>query len=275
MKIGTVDTWQAGTRCRVRRDPVTVNGAPVTQPWREIGLCSPASLNRQLTKNEILDSASGSLQHVGTHRTRVAEVFDIVSRDLNFNNLAALYGNVIPEAFTQANTVVTDGAGHNAWPNSILPIVKVVSGVNVRQYMLSAITNVKKGATVLVKGTDYDYTAEDLDEGIIRILNGVVIAAGDAVTVTYTPKAITGDRLIVPDFSGCDTIYCDVELVWSRCDGGEKTIREFRAELDVNQTSGQMSVEKESEITVTLTKLHDPTKTFPNGRFIQVKGSMV
>lgn len=275
MKIGTTDTWQAGTRCRVRRDPVPINGALVNQPWREIGLCNPAALGRQVTKNEILDSASGSLQRVGSHRTRVAEAFEITSRDLNFNNLAMLYGNVVPEAFAQVNTAVVDGAGHTAWPNSIMPIVKVVAGVNVRQYMLSVITNVKKAGVALVKGTDFDYTAEDLDEGVIRILHGGTIAAGDALTVTYTPKTIAGDRLIEPDFTGCDTIYCDVELIWTRCDGGEKTIREFRAELDVNQANGQMSVEKESELSVTLTKIYDPTQQYPNGRFIQIKGAMV
>jgi hypothetical protein len=269
--IGQSQTWQAGTRCRVKRDPVTISGAPVEQPWRELGLCEPVGMNNTPTENEIIDSGGGSLQLVGEHRTRQQETFEVATKDLNFNNLALFFGNAVPEAFSQANTAVVDQS-IKGWPGAQLAIVKTVSGVAVRQYMIASIQAVKKGSTVLVKGTDYDYTAADLDEGFIRILAGGAVVAGDTLLVSYTPKTISGDRLIVPDFSGCGIVECDAELVWTRCDEGEKTIREFRASLSV--TGNTMAVENPSTLTVRLKKLYDPTKSYPNGRFIYIKGAL-
>lgn len=268
----TVQTWQAGSVLRIQRDPVTISGALVNQPWRKIGLCQPVSLNAQPTENEIIDSSSGSLQLVGKHRTRNGEAYDVQSQDLNINNLALLFGNVVPQAFTQAAATLTDIA-HVAFPGAEIALV---DGSGVRQYMVKTTGLTAKttaGSTPLVLGTDFIYTQPGLDEGFITILpTSTVITAETPVQITFQTNAIAGNRLIVPDFSGCGVINCNAEIVWARCDGGERTVRSFRALLSV--TNSNVQVENPSTITVRVEKIYDPTNAYPNGKFLYFKGKL-
>lgn len=105
-------------------------------------------------------------------------------REYTKENLAlALMG--FEDNYTQTSTAVT---GESLTAGA----VKGRSYKTVKRSISSVV--VKKGATVLVLGTDYDIA--DATLGLIHIREGsVTVSDGDALTVDYTPAAIASPGL--------------------------------------------------------------------------------
>jgi hypothetical protein len=265
--------WKPGSRVVFKRDPVTVSGSPVNQPWHDIGLCNPVSLLAAApTTLEILDTSQGVVQSLGSVRTRTPEEYVINSRNMNLRNLGLIFGGALPTAFTQSATPLSDVA-HTGYPDSLMPIY---DGSGNRVYGIGVFTTLKQGTTVLVKGTDYDYDAVDLAEGRIKILAGGAVTAEDAtLKVTATPLAITGNRVIIPDFSGCSTIRGSAEIFWTDCDGADKGVKTGYYELIPEQVTMDPQIAKEAEWQLRLRRIWDPENvTLPYGRFINYKGAI-
>lgn len=105
----------------------------------------------------------------------------IQGRQMNTFNLAL---------FSEGNTSTVVQAGTAVVAESLNPVVGVIPGcvyATAKKNIGSVV--VKKGATTYVLNTDY--AIRDANDGLIEILEGGTIIAGDLVTVDYTPVAKT------------------------------------------------------------------------------------
>jgi len=100
--------------------------------------------------------------------------------------------------YTRENVALVLMGSESSYTQTSTPVVGeslAASVIKGRSYQTAkrAITGVtvKKGATSLVLGTDYDIV--DAELGLIHIREGsVTVSDADAITIDYTPTAITG-----------------------------------------------------------------------------------
>lgn len=189
-----------------------------------------------LEKRSSMEAAAPLYKSVTRSRTPQLR---LTMDEFNAENLAlVLIGDTAQTAAQPATPVVgeqlTDDAALGGYYRTakVGPITAVV---------------VKKGVTVLVLGTDYEITNAGL--GLIRLLEGgIVVVAGDTITVDYTPTAyadgfktvrggtkndIEGSILFIADPTSGPAQMVEVWKVSVRPDGALGLISEDFAQMAV------------------------------------------
>lgn len=139
----------------------------------EVGNASALSFSVSEEVKELKDFTNpGGGTYNEVRRIDAVEV-SMTLHDLNPENLSrALYGNTT----AIASATVTDEAHGDIFIGALIPTV----------FLASAITAVKKGATTLTEGVDYDVRPGGI---IPRTAAPNSLADGDDITITYTKAA--------------------------------------------------------------------------------------
>lgn len=218
--VGFQDFWVAGSRFYFQRDPIE----DVEQPWVDLGVIQSANPTFNIEKLELKDADGGTKVLVDEATNDIAEQYDIVTNNLNQDNLGLLFLANAATDYTQsaAEAVIS----HWATPGRLFSIKDTVGDY---VYHLSTIAGIYTGAvedkiiesitvsTKIIKLTG-DQTAEAglaagkaiivRKLGLVNILNSrsytvvsAVLNAGKTdVTVNEAPAsnetAITGTLTI-------------------------------------------------------------------------------
>jgi hypothetical protein len=166
-----VDRWTAGA-------------ASGPGAFRFLGSCDEFEITPSVEKKDRFDATRNTARKLATVNVTQTHMMKITAGEFDPENVAlALLGTTA--AYTQAATPIT---GESLTTSAVLGRI-----YRLAKRLPTAIT-VKKGATPLVLGTDYD--VEDSTMGLIRLLpTSSTIIAGDTLTVDYTPTAISGAGL--------------------------------------------------------------------------------
>lgn len=135
----------------------------------------------------------------------------------------------------------------------------------------SAITGqAQSGAGLLVRGTDWDIYNQA--RGIIRFLSGGSFSAAASCTVVYTPTALTGERLILPQ-SARGEIQGTGYLYIGRSANEEQTAR--WGSMSITPTSASIQNAQHSSFVFTAKIISDLTSAVaPAGSMLDFLGSL-
>jgi hypothetical protein len=259
---GYQDFWVVGAAVQFQRDPIE----DVEQPIFDWGVITTVTPTFTPTTISLKDSRSGVRVTVAEDVTDFDETYEFACANFAPDNLALTFAGVGVETFTQAATPVTDVA-HTAYLGRLLAIHDANGD---RVFGITSIESITQAATPVVLGTDYEVV--DLEQGLIRILPGSsVVADGDTVNIDYTPRAVTGKRLIHPQTA--KAIKGTMWLVLSRGNNSEQTVRECKVSLTAN--SPEFHDDNYSSLKLKASVINDPTNTTaPAGRLLNWKGSI-
>lgn len=260
--IGHQHSRILGSRCYFQRDPV--NG--VTQPIIDLGIIQGSNPTLEIGKVKLRDADGGILRTVAEEVNSIDESYEITTTNLNLDNLALLFMAEPPTAFAQAATPVTN-AVHAAQPGRLVKIRTSTAFV----YGIASIDAVTgpSGTPTYVLGTDYEVVS--LERGLIRMLATGSFAAAGNIEIDYTPRVISGTRLITPHNIAC-SVYGTAMFVWSSCNNNEQMVRE--AKVSFTATSGTFQQSDFSTASFALAVLSDLTKATPAGRLLYWLGNL-
>lgn len=260
------DFWLTGSRLIFIRD--AVNG--VEQPPIDLGVITPVSPAIAPEEATLEDSDGGLKRVVARAITKYDESYEIVCSNLNIDNLALMFSSDPAEAFTQASTPLTNVV-HYAHPGKL---VKLKNASGVLMYGITSIQAVTGpgGSPAYVENTDWEIVS--LERGLIRMLDSGETDAFDTagnIEIDFTPRAITGNRLINPQTAG-GTVEGTGILIWGRGNNAQQTVREARVSL--TPTSAAFSDTNFSNFTLKMSVLNDLTEAIPAGRLVYFLGDM-
>lgn len=250
-------------------DPVTIAGTTTPFPWVDMGGLKERSLKNDGGKVTVYDDRDGKKVPVHVVETASNPSYDLTIENVSGALLAMYYRGLPPVAWTQSSSTATD-IPHKAWPDAPVKIMDN-STIPVPQYMLASITNVKVGATVCVRGVDYDYTPEDLDRGVIYILptSTNITAANTSITITYGLAAVAGGLVIYPQSGGC-SIEGYGQIHMGGCGGQSRIVEEGRFSVTFPELG--VPIDDIANMKVTVDKLTDSGSNNPSGRVLLTKG---
>ncbi len=118
-------------------------------------------------------------------------------------------------------------------------------------------------------GVDVDWDIYSNDRGIVKVPLGSTITPGD-VTILYTPVALVGDRLILPQ-----TVQGNIQgtgfIIWGRNNNADQTVRE--ATITLTPSASNISAEDFSNFVLQGKVISDVLLSQPAGRLLQYKGT--
>jgi hypothetical protein len=241
--------WLTGSRVYFQRDPIDIagNGTLVPQPILDFGRVDPVAPAIAVNEVTLVDSDGGYNRVVARAVNSIEESYEVKCSNLSMDMLALLFAANPPTAFTQSATPVT--ATHWATPGKNVKLIN--------------------GSGSLVEGTDWEVVS--LERGIIKMTGWAGPAAN--ISITYTPRAISGSRLLNPQTGqGCQSTIGTGLIVWGRCGNREQTVREAR--MQISPGGADFGNENFSTGTIRLSVLTDVTAVVPAGRLLYWLGEL-
>lgn len=258
--------WLTGSRFFFQRDPI----GGTRQPIIDFGTIDPVSPEFEPETVSLVDSDGGIKQTVDERIIAQEETYDFTCYNINADMMALAFSADPPTDLTQAATAKTD-IKHYAHPGRLLKILDAnydAAGDPARQTLgITSIDDINTAAgglgDDLVEGTDYEVVS--LERGLIRLLPGstVFTAAGD-LFITYTPRAISGSRLITPRAGISTNIQGRGLVVWGRNNFAQQTARSARFSI-IPQTPN-LQIDDYSSLVLRARVLSDLSLTEPAGR---------
>lgn len=201
--------------------------AGVRGGYREIGNAKELRASPQIQSVDLAnyltsDGGTYASAEVSKAITVSFTAFEIANR----GNLALITSGT-EGAYTQAATAVTGEA-----LSSALALGDVYFTAK-RQIGTVA---VKQGMTTLVAGTDYEIV--DANAGAIKILTTGAATEGSAVTVDYTPTAITGTNQRTVEMYAAGAVQCSLIYLASNSYGGLWEMRYWKLVLQPGDLAG-------------------------------------
>lgn len=267
--VGAQDHWLTGSRLFMQRDPV----AGVEQPYRDIGVIDPANPALEIEKVELEDSDGGVKKIVTESVTKIDETYEITGKNLSPNNLALVFLANDPEDFTQSDTPLTD-IKHFGHPGELVKLLDADYDASTPGKPMFGITSVEEvaalgGSPVYTENTDWQIV--DLERGLIRMINGGAFAAAADLDIDFTPRAITGKRMVKPQtLSG--TVEGNAIILWGRGNFAEQSARTGRVSL--TPSSANFQIDDYSSFVLTVKFLSDLTAAVPAGELLYWKGDV-
>lgn len=195
-----------------RVDPITglVNAA------RDVGTVQVLNPNTGVQDINLFDSRGGTRNRIARRVTEFSETYEVTCSNMTPDNLAYVFGADAATTYTQSATPLTSIA-HTGWAESVVWLHDASGNY---LYDIASVESVKVGATTLVAGTDYVADAVNLKMGFIRLKSpsgGGALAApgatGTAITISFTPNAVTGRRVFNPQTAGVATV--EGKIFWT------------------------------------------------------------
>ena len=216
----------------------------VVGPMRHLGNCEALELT---TTDDVLikrsSMSAGRPIYKKINRAR-EQTFRVVGNEFDHHNMALMtMGHVVYT--TQAATPVVDQVLQTDVDTLGTGNLGAVLGD--RYYYIGALSataiTVDIGATPLVLGTDYEVHSADM--GVIKILPGstLTVAAGDDLTVSYTPAVITGTA--APAVSGGTQSLIEGQFMYvaDNSSGPNGIMRAWRVSITPDGALGLISEE--------------------------------
>lgn len=261
MILGFQDLWIAGSRLYFKRDPV----GGVDQPVIDFGVIEPVNPQYNITSVKLYDSDGGIKRLLDQATTQIDESYQAKTNNMNLDNLALAFSSTPPATFTQAGTAVTTAVTQKAHLGSLM---KVVDPAGNYVWGVASIQGLDNGGA-LVLGTDYEIV--NLERGLVRILTGGTVAENDDVRIDYTPRVISGKRLLHPQNTQ-GNVRGDCMLVYGRGNNTAQSVRESRA--IITPVNFAITADNYSDVELKLDILNDPTQAVPAGRFLAWLGDL-
>lgn len=238
---------------------------------RDVGTITVVNPNSAATSIQLFDARGGTRREIARRITEYSETYEFTASNMSLDNLAAIFGAQAVTSYTQSGTAVVDQAGYTAFPNSVIHL-KDASGNYL--YNIASIQAVKVGVTTLVAGTDYTVDPNWLKMGYFRInAPAGVVAAGTAITVSYTPTAITNElRVFNPHTAGVPNV--EAWIYWTSDDYGTIMLRDH-VDATLQPAALEFKDADFSSMRFTITIKSTPTVAGrPAGRFLQPVGGL-
>jgi len=118
---------------------------------------------------------------------------------------------------------------------------------------------------------DTDWEVVSLERGIIRMIDGGAFATAANIDITFTPRAISGARLIKPQSSRGE-IKGKGWVIWGRENNASQSMRE--ADVSITPSSGKLDIEDYSNFVLQAKVLSDVTLVQPAGRLLNWLGDL-
>lgn len=253
-------------------DPVTIGATTTPFPWVDAGSLQTRTIKTDLGEDKVMDDRDGVAKPLTIPITKYDSVWDLETSNTGTALIQSYLRSLPAIAWTQSASTLTD-IPHKAWPNSP---VKLLDGATIPnpQYMVASITNVKVGASVCVRGVDYDYIPSDLERGLIYILptSTLVTAANTSITITMVLTAVTAGKEMNALSGGC-VIEGNGEMHYASCEGQIRAVDGF-GRYSILVPEIVMPFDKVASTKLTVTKLSNAGGAYPNGRFLITKGFM-
>lgn len=259
--FGHQQFWLTGSRFYFQRDPI--NG--VIQPIIDFGIVDVINPTLEQTRVELEDNDGGILRLADEAVIRVNETYEVTCYNLSPEILSLVFLADPPQPLTQAATPRT-GVKHYATAGKLLKILDDDYDANPTPKFtlgVASVQAVKSSDGVTTYVLDEDYEIVSLERGLIRILEGGDIATGD-ILIDYTPRAITGNRLIVPTAGFTTNPRGTGMIVWGRENNQHQTAR--LARFSITSQTPAFQIEDYSNVVLTARVLSDISLSEPAGR---------
>lgn len=260
---GAQEFWVAGARVFLQRTAI----AGVEQPLLDLGVITEVDPNWESDEATLKDPDGGISQIVDRVVTSREESYNVTIANFNPDNLNLLYNGDAVQPFTQGAAPVTN-VDHYAHPGRL---VKVHDANGVWIYGLTSIDAVSiDGGADYVEGTDWEVV--DLERGVFRMIDGGAFAAAAIVDVDYTPKSLSGNRLILPQ-TGDGVIQAKVGLFIGRAEKAEQHVREMLCTIQTDSISVPTEEHASWVAKLTVIKNYESTSQ-PFGRLLHFVGDV-
>ena len=262
-KIGTLFTFKPDSYTKA-------DGTLVEWPTFEAGALTKRDAKQDNGEKPVKDDREGSRVNVAMVQTGYAPSWDLTTANTNAFMMALYHRSGPPVAWTQAASSFTD-VPHRAWANSV---VQLVDANGLPLVMVSALTSLKVGGSTAVRGIDYDYSANDLERGLIYTLptSTLLTAAGaTAITISGSLAAVTGGYEIKPMSGGC-TVTGYGHMHAAACEGASRISE--RGRYAITFPSMDWPLDDVATVSLTVTKLADIGGAYPYGRVLLTKGAV-
>lgn len=256
--------WVAGTRFLFQRNPIN----NVRQPIIDFGVVDTTNPQFEKETIELVDGDGGVKRIVKEKVISVDETYEIICYNLSPEMIALTFMADPPSALSQTATPKVD-IKHWAIPGRLMKILDTdYDGATDPRWTLGVASITGINSAPSSAGTAYtendDWEWYNKERGIIRWLSSGDLAAAAAVYVTFVPRAISGDRLIVPSSGFSANIEGQGLIIWGRENNTEQTARFARFSL-VSQTPN-IQIDNFSNVTFTAKVLSDIALSEPAGR---------
>lgn len=257
--INNQQLWLAGSRFYFQRDAI----GGVVQPVIDFGTIDTANPSTEIQKIELKDGDGGTLQTIAEQVTERNEVYELTCYNINPTMMAMLMLSNPPAALTQAATQKTS-ITHYAHPGHLVQIQDSNYTLSTSKFALG-VTSVDavtgpSGSPTYVEDTDWELV--NAERGQIRMINGGSFSSAGVVEITYTPRAISGDRLVVPG-TVSEAITGNGFLVWSMNNFGRQVRR--LARFSITPGTPQIQIADYSRLVLSARVIADLTADQPAG----------
>ena len=170
------------------------SGTQVGEGYRYLGNSPEWSLTLETETLDHYNSDRGIREKDKSITLEVSRTGSLVLDEITMDNLAFfLFSAAGEQTVTDAGSTVTGYAIADAIPGRSYKLGETASDPNGDFMISSSGFAVKKGATTFTAGTDY---VLDAARGVLTIVEGGAIVAGDDLTVDYTVLASTMSRVV-------------------------------------------------------------------------------
>lgn len=260
--LGGQQFWITGSRAFFQRDPI----ANVPQPLIDMGIVEVINPQLESQTAELKDGDGGVRRLVDELIIDRSEQYDIQTYDCSPDKIAMLFNSAPPAALTQGATPKTNIV-HYAHPGKLVKILDNDYDTVPEPRFTLGVTSIEavtgpSGSPSYTLGTDYEIVS--LERGIIRMIAGGAFSTAGEIEIDYTPRAISGNRLIVPAAELTRPIKGKLLIIWGRADNTLQTARVSRVSM-VSQTPN-FQIENYSTLTFRVKVLECIGAAEPAGR---------
>lgn len=263
---GSQEFWVAGARVFIQPDPPA--GVADEQYLLDFGVITEIDANIETEEAVLKDTDGGILKKIDEVETSREESYMVTIANFNPDNLNILYGADGIQAFAQSATQQSS-VSHHVFSGRL---VKIHDANSVWIYGLTSVDTVTGtgGSPTYTEGTDWEVV--DLERGIIRIISGGAIADDSDVEITFTPKALSGNRLIRPQTGG-GTVLAKVGLFMGRAENAQQHVREMRCSINTEEIN--LPTEEHATWVAKMSVLQDfGSVSEPFGRLLHFVGDL-
>lgn len=266
--VGHQQFWLTGSRFIFQRDPI----AGAIQPVIDFGTILTANPSTEITKIELPDGDGGTLQTVAEQVTKRDENYEITCFNMAPEMLALAFLSNPPAALTQSATPKS-AVTHYAHPGRLVQILDGNHTLSASRFAVgvASVQSVKgpSASPTYVEGTDWEiYSAE---RALIRMKSGGAFTSAGVIEVSYTPRAISGNRLLLPGtvpeaITGYGALFYSMNNF-------ARQVRRF-ARFSITPGTPNFQIEDYSRFTLNARVLADLTAAEPAGRLEYFLGDL-
>lgn len=246
------------------QDPAIIAGSSVPYSWVDLGTIETRSSKVDIKEETIMDDRNGISQPITVVQNAFGMTYELETPNSSFRILQMYYRSTPAAAPSPAmNAGTGTSVVHTLYSGSPVKITDASGNGLVNITAITSVT-VTAGSQVLAFGVDYTYTPQDLARGFIYMLPGstyVTGASGVPATISYTYSATTGNVQLTPGSGPC-VIVGSGEIHFASCEGS-RMIRE-RGRYSIAIPEITLSAEKLARVKPVVTRLYDPTLSYPN-----------